>query len=69
MSDVYKGDRVRMTGAISGGPEVGTEGTVVWVNYGILGTQVGVRWDNGDTGLLLTNDPYTVTEDTQDTDW
>jgi len=61
---VQVGDRVRVTGRMDD-PDpipVGTEGTVDWVGQWTceLTRQIGVKWDNGRTLLLLGNDPYQV---------
>lgn len=41
---------------------VGTEGTVDWVGQWIseYTRQIGVKWDNGRTLILLGSDPYQV---------
>lgn len=53
------GHRVRVTGIQPNDPDpmpVGSEGTVVGGN----GEQIWVRWDNGRSLILLTDDPYEV---------
>lgn len=61
---VQVGDRVRVTGRMDD-PDpipVGTEGTVDWVGQWTseYTRQIGVKWDNGRTLILLGSDPYRV---------
>ena len=61
---VRVGDRVRVTGPMND-PDpipVGTEGTVDWVGQWVSDytRQIGVKWDNGRTLILLGGDPYQV---------
>lgn len=64
MARARVGDRVRMTGIMRDDPSplpIGTEGEVFEVlNEGRPQSQVCVRWDNGSTLMLLSNDPYEV---------
>jgi hypothetical protein len=58
------GDRVRIVGRMDD-PDpipVGAEGTVDWVGAWTseLTQQIGVRWDNGRSLLLLSGDPFEV---------
>jgi len=58
------GDRVRVTGPMDD-PDpmpVGSEGTVDWVGQwnSHYTRQVGVKWDNGRTLLLLAEDPFEI---------
>lgn len=59
-----EGDRVRIVGNMAGDPSplpVGLEGTVYLVlNADQPQSQLGVRWDNGRSLLLLSTDPYVV---------
>jgi hypothetical protein len=59
------GDRVRVTGVMRDDPDpipVGAEGTVDYVGqwHDRLSQQIGVKWDNGRSLMLLGNDPYEV---------
>lgn len=58
------GDRVRVTGPMDD-PDpmpVGSEGTVDWVGQWTshYTRQIGVKWDNGRTLLLLAEDPFEI---------
>lgn len=62
---VRVGDRVRVTGYMDDPHPipVGTEGTVDWVGEWSRtpwARQIGVKWDNGRTLILLGSDPYEV---------
>jgi hypothetical protein len=67
---VQVGDRVRITGPMDDPYPIpiGTEGTVDWVGkwfsehtrQSMPPPQIGVKWDNGRTLMLLGSDPYMV---------
>lgn len=61
---VQVGDRVQVTGLMDDPCPipVGTEGTVDWVGQWVseYTQQIGVKWDNGRTLILLGSDPYRV---------
>ncbi len=64
MKPVRVGDRVRVTGHMDDPYPipVGAEGTVNWVGQwnSEYTRQIGVKWDNGRTLILLGHDPYEV---------
>ncbi len=61
---VQVGDRVQVTGHMDDPHPipVGTKGTVDWVGQWTCEytRQIGVKWDNGRSLLLLGGDPYQV---------
>lgn len=62
---VSVGDRVRVTGILPDDPDpltVGLEGIVDYVGQwqSRYTRQIGVRWDDGRTLMLLDGDPYIV---------
>ena len=64
IAPVRVGDRVQVTGPIDDPHPipVGTEGTVDWVGSWTweYTRQIGVKWDNGRSLILLGGDPYKV---------
>jgi hypothetical protein len=64
------GDRVRITGPMNDSDPlpVGAEGTVYWVDRwtSIYTEQIGVKWDNGRSFVLLGSDSFAVIERASD---
>jgi hypothetical protein len=59
------GARVRITGVMPDDPNprpVGAEGTVDWVGQweSEYTKQIGVKWDDGSSLLLLADDPFEI---------